>query len=162
MLRFSLDGHGIEQPVVHRRGAFGFVFADREMVAEGRLERDGRLTASAGGIRRTGFFFHDGKMIDLFLDGCHHHLAFADALDVEHAEATSGALVAPMPGIVRSVLVAAGDHVDKGHALVIMEAMKMEHTIRAPINGVIEAVNCVAGAMVEAGTVLVAFEPEGT
>lgn len=46
-------------------------------------------------------------------------------------------------------------------ALVVMEAMKMEHTIRAPAKGTVTAINCVEGDMVAAGAVLVDFEPEG-
>ncbi|MNL82635.1 Biotin carrier protein MADF [compost metagenome] len=58
------------------------------------------------------------------------------------------------------MLAEAGDLVEAGRALVIMEAMKMEHTIRAPSAGLIKSLNCEQGAMVEAGIVLVDFESE--
>ncbi|WP_323687832.1 acetyl-CoA carboxylase biotin carboxyl carrier protein subunit [Rhizobium sp. AN69] len=50
---------------------------------------------------------------------------------------------------------------EAGDALVVMEAMKMEHTIRAPAKGTVTAINCAEGNMVEAGAMLVDFEPEG-
>lgn len=55
-----------------------------------------------------------------------------------------------------------GAKVKAGEALVVMEAMKMEHTIRAPSNGRVTAFNCAEGDMVEAGKVLLDFEPEAT
>ncbi|HLF69855.1 MAG TPA: biotin/lipoyl-containing protein, partial [Actinomycetota bacterium] len=77
------------------------------------------------------------------------------------AEAVAGGhLGAPMPGQILSVRVAAGDRVTKGQALVVMEAMKMEHTIRAPIDGVVAAVLCSEGEQVKRGKTLVDFETE--
>ena len=56
-----------------------------------------------------------------------------------------------------SVLVNAGDKVEKDQPLVIMEAMKMEHTIRAPDKGIIEAVFFAEGEMVDGGAELLSF-----
>jgi 3-methylcrotonyl-CoA carboxylase alpha subunit len=161
-LRFTLDGQAVEQAIVHRDGVFALPFADKEIVADGRLEADGTLTADIDGIRRSCFFFAAEHAIDLFMNGRHHRLVFDDPIHAETAEATAGGLTAPMPGIIRSILAKAGDSVDKGQALVVMEAMKMEHTIRAPVKGIVQSVNCAVGAMTEAGTVLVAFEPEAS
>ncbi len=69
----------------------------------------------------------------------------------------AGQLVAPMPGRVVSLHVAGGDRVFAGQALVVLEAMKMEHTLTAPGDGTVESVACVQGAQVEEGTVLVAL-----
>jgi 3-methylcrotonyl-CoA carboxylase alpha subunit len=66
-----------------------------------------------------------------------------------------------MPGVIRAVLSRNGAVVEAGDALVVMEAMKMEHTIRAPAKGIVNAINCNEGDMVAAGAVLVNFEPEG-
>lgn len=70
----------------------------------------------------------------------------------------AGGLEAPMPGKVLSVAVAAGDSVEAGAVLLIVEAMKMEHAIRAPSAGVVTDVHAVAGDMVSPGTSLVSFE----
>ena len=70
----------------------------------------------------------------------------------------AGGLTAPMNGTVIDVLVKQGDNVEQGQALVIMEAMKMEHTIRAPKNGEVTALFYNAGDMVDGGAELLGFE----
>ena len=64
---------------------------------------------------------------------------------------------APMPGLVKLVRAAKGDAVSKGQPLLVLEAMKMEHTIAAPHDGVIAEI-VAEGAQVTDGTVLVRFE----
>jgi 3-methylcrotonyl-CoA carboxylase alpha subunit len=63
----------------------------------------------------------------------------------------AGRLTAPMPGKVVAFLVAAGDRVQRGQALAVMEAMKMEHTIHAPRDGVVEELLFAAGDPVAEG-----------
>ncbi|MDA3039386.1 MAG: ATP-grasp domain-containing protein, partial [Actinomycetota bacterium] len=67
----------------------------------------------------------------------------------------AGGQTAPMPGVIRAVSVAVGDQVASGQALVVMEAMKMEHTIRAPEDSVVAEVRCAVGDQVTNGAVLV-------
>jgi biotin carboxyl carrier protein len=76
-----------------------------------------------------------------------------------HAGVGSGLVTAPMPGKVLSVLVAPGDQVVAGQALVVLEAMKMESTLGAEVAGRVRAVAAVAGALVAAGDLLVEIEP---
>ena len=64
---------------------------------------------------------------------------------------------APMPGLVKIVRAARGDAVTKGQPLLILEAMKMEHTIAAPHDGVVAEI-AAEGAQITEGTVLVTFE----
>ncbi|MBL4900582.1 MAG: 3-methylcrotonyl-CoA carboxylase, partial [Colwellia sp.] len=68
-----------------------------------------------------------------------------------------GGLAAPMNGTMVSVLVKAGEQVSKNQSLVIMEAMKMEHTIKAPSDGIIDEIFFQAGDMVDGGAELLAF-----
>ena len=75
-------------------------------------------------------------------------------------EQDAGSLQAPMPGKVIEVAVSAGDHVDEGQVLVIMEAMKMEHSLRAPHAGVVTNVLHSNGDQVDGGAVLVVVEPD--
>jgi propionyl-CoA carboxylase alpha chain len=70
----------------------------------------------------------------------------------------AGSLVAPMPGSVVRVLVDVGATVESGQPLVVLEAMKMEHTVAAPGDGTVGEVRVAAGQQVEAGAVLVVFE----
>ena len=76
------------------------------------------------------------------------------------AEALAGgdAVKAPMPGKVIALNVKAGDTVEKGQVVAVMEAMKMEHSLTAPRDGVVEAVGAALGAQVPEGEVLVALE----
>lgn len=71
------------------------------------------------------------------------------------AAAAQGATAAPMPGQVRQVLVAVGARVSAGAPLIILEAMKMEHTLRAATDGLVEAILCKPGEIVGPGQVLV-------
>jgi 3-methylcrotonyl-CoA carboxylase alpha subunit len=74
------------------------------------------------------------------------------------SEAEGGRLTAPMPGKVVAVLAEKGKEVKKGDALVIMEAMKMEHTISAPHDGVVEEILYAVGDQVADGAPLLAFK----
>jgi acetyl/propionyl-CoA carboxylase alpha subunit len=73
-------------------------------------------------------------------------------------EEEAGSLHAPMPGKVIRVEVSEGDTVEEGQVLIVMEAMKMEHTLRAPQKGVVKAVRTQAGDQVDAEQVLVLVE----
>ncbi|WP_037049123.1 biotin carboxylase N-terminal domain-containing protein [Pseudonocardia halophobica] len=83
---------------------------------------------------------------------------FADPDAVAHA----GSLLAPMPGGVVRVLAAPGDTVSAGQALVVLEAMKMEHTVAAPVDGVVGEVHVGPGDQVETGRVLAVVEEEAS
>jgi 3-methylcrotonyl-CoA carboxylase alpha subunit len=69
-------------------------------------------------------------------------------------------LRAPMPGRVLAVPVKAGERVERGAPLVVLEAMKMEHTLRAPGAGRVASLRCVVGDQVSEGAELVEWEPE--
>ena len=63
-----------------------------------------------------------------------------------------------MNGSIVRVLVEPGQKVEAGAQLVVLEAMKMEHSIRAPQDGVIKALYCQEGEMVNEGSALVELE----
>jgi acyl-CoA carboxylase subunit alpha len=77
---------------------------------------------------------------------------------VAEASEDPGSLHAPMPGKVLRVLIGVGEHVEKNQTLLVLEAMKMEHTIRSPSNGMVTRIDHGEGDQVEAGTVLVVVE----
>ncbi len=79
------------------------------------------------------------------------------------AERTAaGSLLAPMPGTVVRVAVTDGEEVAAGAPIVVLEAMKMEHTVSAPHDGVVRDLDLVAGRTVDTGTVLAVVEAVGT
>jgi 3-methylcrotonyl-CoA carboxylase alpha subunit len=109
-------------------------------------------TAVHGSVRRDGDVFH------VFTNGQHYTLAYNDPMaHAGESEAEGGRLTAPMPGKVVAVLAEKGKEVKKGDALVIMEAMKMEHTIAAPHDGVVDDVLYAVGDQVADGAPLLAF-----
>jgi 3-methylcrotonyl-CoA carboxylase alpha subunit len=73
------------------------------------------------------------------------------------AAASADAIRAPMPGLVKLVRVEKGDAVAKGQSLLVLEAMKMEHSITAPHDATIAEI-LVEGRQVTDGEVLVRFE----
>jgi len=97
----------------------------------------------------------------VFLHGTTSILLRDDPLHlVEAGGAQGGGLTAPMPGKVVALLAQPGQRVDKGAPLLILEAMKMEHTITAPAAGTIKAFCYAAGEQVSDGAALVEFEVE--
>ncbi|MGL4318413.1 MAG: acetyl/propionyl/methylcrotonyl-CoA carboxylase subunit alpha [Pseudomonas sp.] len=76
----------------------------------------------------------------------------------ETSHAHQGGLTAPMNGSIVRVLVEPGQVVEAGTALVVLEAMKMEHSIRAPHAGTVKALYCAEGDMVSEGAALVELE----
>lgn len=76
-----------------------------------------------------------------------------------HGAEASGELRAPMPGKITKLFKKTGDTVERGEAVIVMEAMKMEYTLKADIPGVVEAVHCAVGDQVGLGQDLVKVKP---
>ncbi len=89
------------------------------------------------------------------------HFTVPDPLDGNGADETGGDFVAaPMPGQVKLVNVATGDAVTAGDALLVMEAMKMEHTLVAPRDGAVKEILASVGDQVEDGAILLRLKEE--
>jgi 3-methylcrotonyl-CoA carboxylase alpha subunit len=119
-------------------------------------ERGGRLVVATPEIEFPATVVRHGEERHVFCHGAQRKLVLVDPL--AHAgeeEAHGGHLMAPMSGTVVAVMVKVGDRVAKGASLMILEAMKMEHTIAAPAAGVVAAVNFRAGDRVQEGADLV-------
>lgn len=139
-----------------------------EGAREARVERrdDGTLSIGLGEdtfgatvVRRTAL---DGGIdYALFMDGGSVRLRLVDPLDVTQYEATASAdamVRAPLPGKIIDLRVKAGDTVSKGQALLVLEAMKMEHTLAAPADGTVKSLRYAVGEQVPEGAELVEFE----
>jgi 3-methylcrotonyl-CoA carboxylase alpha subunit len=127
-----------------------------EAVAATGRARGRRLDVVAGDSEFHATVVPHGEERHVFCRGAHRKLVLVDPL--AHAgedEAHGGHLTAPMSGTVVAVLVDAGAKVERGAPLVILEAMKMEHTIVAPAAGVVAAVHYRPGDRVAEGTDLV-------
>jgi biotin carboxyl carrier protein len=101
----------------------------------------------------------------VLVDGRNYHVNLVDERRVRVGGAQSELQLqgrqkvsVPMPGKVIAVLVSAGDVVEKGQGLVIVEAMKMENEVRSPVAGEIKEIKVKPGDAVEGGAVLVIVE----
>ena len=99
--------------------------------------------------------------IRIFDGGNAHEVSFGSPRGTVGAAAGNGTLIAPMPGKVTAVDVAAGATVTKGQRILTLEAMKMEHALVAPFDGVVVEVNVLAGAQVQVDAVLARVVAEG-
>ena len=121
---------------------------------------DGDVTAVIEDMERTGAVVIHGRDVTVFSEGETTRLQLFDVL--EDAEFHAGDFgdeipLAPMPGVVVAVLVEPGAIVTKGEALMVIEAMKVEHTIRAAIDGTVETVYYQPGDTVADRAQLIAF-----
>jgi propionyl-CoA carboxylase alpha chain len=67
-------------------------------------------------------------------------------------------LICPMPGLITAIHVAAGDKVEAGQPLAIVEAMKMENILRAEKSGTVKVVNAVAGESLAVDAIILEME----
>ena len=113
-----------------------------------------RLDGESYGARavRAGSDWH------VFCDGASRRLALRPELASPDEDTRLGSLAAPMPGRVVQVLVKTGARVSKGEPLLVLEAMKMEHTITAPADGVVKAIHYGPGDQVLEGAELASLE----
>jgi 3-methylcrotonyl-CoA carboxylase alpha subunit len=126
-----------------------------------------RFGANAPGVSIAGRAYHgkstgthavrDGNDWHILCDGVYRRLSLKSELAGDAADA-AGSLTAPMPGRIVKVMTKPGAKVGKGEALLILEAMKMEHTITAPAEGTVKTVHYAAGEQVLEGAELVTIE----
>jgi 3-methylcrotonyl-CoA carboxylase alpha subunit len=139
----------------------GWHFAIQGIEAEVTLlSQDGvNFSISLGQTSVHGTVRRDGDVFHVFTGGGHFALDYNDPMaHAGESEAEGGRLTAPMPGKVVAVMASKGQQVKKGDPLVIMEAMKMEHTISAPHDGVVEEILYAVGDQVVDGAPLLAFQ----
>jgi propionyl-CoA carboxylase alpha chain len=116
------------------------------------------VTLETDGVRTTYDVSIAGDDVDVDGPTGHQRLTrkprFTDPADA----VASGSLLAPMPGTVVGVLVEQGDDVTAGQAVLVLEAMKMQHTVAAPHDGVVTTIDIQMGRQVAAGEVLAVVE----
>ena len=165
------DGDHEVAVIARRRRGGGLSLELPGGAVEASVERgaDGRLAIVLGGetfeatvVRRIAT--DGGVDYTLFADGESRRLRLVDPLDVtmyEAAGAAEATVRSPLPGKIIDLKVKAGDTVSKGQPLLVLEAMKMEHTLTAPSDGTIKSVRYAVGEQVAEGAELVEFEAAG-
>jgi 3-methylcrotonyl-CoA carboxylase alpha subunit len=157
--RLVLHCHGGDHEiVVEQRGSDYLVdAAGRQTSLRGELQGD-TLHLDVEGHRQRGTLAitHDGYTLYLPEWACHFQELLPDTGETDAAGAGAG-LSAPMNGTIVALLAEAGTRVEADAPLLVMEAMKMEHTIRAPAAGMVNAFYFQPGDLVDGGAELVDF-----
>ncbi|MBX8477837.1 acetyl/propionyl/methylcrotonyl-CoA carboxylase subunit alpha [Pseudomonas cichorii] len=118
-----------------------------------------RLVVENNGIRHQHLAIRQNGTLYLKWEGEMHAIRRMDPIAAANtSETRQGGFTAPMNGSIVRVLVQAGQRVGAGTQLVVLEAMKMEHSIRAAQAGVVAALHCQEGEMVSEGTLLVEMQ----
>jgi propionyl-CoA carboxylase alpha chain len=135
-------------------GRDGYVVEGLTVVAAGPTA----VTLGREGVETTYDVAVRGAVVDVDWPVGHQALRliprFADPADA----VASGSLLAPMPGTVVSVAVGKGDQVDAGQPVLVLEAMKMQHTVTAPHAGTVTQIDVRTGSQVAAGEILAVVE----
>ncbi|WP_186308954.1 acetyl/propionyl/methylcrotonyl-CoA carboxylase subunit alpha [Stenotrophomonas rhizophila] len=158
--RLTLEQGGTQQVVaVEGHGGSWLIEVDGTPVsATGRLLGE-RLALQVGETLQRARVVRDGSELYLFgSDGVQRFTLHDPVSEADQSVADAGSLVAPMPGRIVATLLAPGTQVVRGTPLLVLEAMKMEHTLQAPADGTVQGYRVKAGDQVADGAVLVDFE----
>jgi 3-methylcrotonyl-CoA carboxylase alpha subunit len=119
---------------------------------------DDALNVIVNGHRLTVHCFQDGDNLTIFHEGEQFHCRQHRDTFTESEQSGDASLAAPMNGAVVAVLVEKGQQVKEGETLVVMEAMKMEHSISAPHDGIVSEIFFAEGDLVNEGSELIAVD----
>ncbi len=149
--------------VQYRGGGWNLRLDGESVVASAVAIDDATLALTLDGRRCAVTAVGHGDEIHLFMDGRRDVFTHVDPLAFKSvsAGAAAGGLRAPMPGRVIELIAAPGAKLAKGAPLLVLEAMKIEHTILAPSAGTLRGFKVAAGEQVGEGMELVDFVGEG-
>jgi 3-methylcrotonyl-CoA carboxylase alpha subunit len=120
------------------------------------------VSAVLDAVRHSARWYRCGPQLHLWIGDAHHEFAIEDLRTEEFAaSAATGGLTTPLPGVVSAVPVHEGQAVAAGEVLMVIEAMKMEHSITAPHDGVVRAIHFARGDRVPEGSELLSLSRTG-
>ena len=154
-LHFVVDGIEQRVTVEYGGGEYQVRTPAGPTRAAGHYDTGGDLTATLDGRRLRVTMVRQGDVITILHQGAQYRIEHMDpARRADSESGAAGGLTAPMPGRVTLVSVSEGDSVQRGDTLLILEAMKMEHSIIAPADGVVERLHYGQGDLVDEGAEL--------
>jgi len=154
---FIDGGKRVEVVAHYRNRGYLLELPVGKMLASGEVAGDRTIDVDLAGNRTRATVVRQANELTVFAFGGSHRFEFEIPAAIEE-EDPSGRLVSPLPGAVIQVLIKDGEAVQKGQALMIIEAMKMEHTISAPHSGTVKRIYFAAGEQVAEGAQLLEFE----
>ncbi|HEX2389648.1 MAG TPA: biotin/lipoyl-containing protein, partial [Casimicrobiaceae bacterium] len=158
-LIFRHGGRETTVVVGYAGGHYALTLDGDTTAAQGELGPNSTLRVELGDLRLDATVVATGERRHVFLNGRSYQLARVDPLyHAGEGQGVEGRLVAPMPGRVVAWLATPGGDVEKNTPLLILEAMKMEHTITAPAAGRLVGFRFAVGEQVTEGAELVDFE----
>ena len=161
LIGFRDGGSLVEAMVRYQGDQWQITLNGQTTLARGKKLEGDRFAVELDDRRMIASVVAVDEKRSIFLNGSTHLLLRDDPLHlVEAGGAQGGGLTAPMPGKVVALLAQPGQKVEKGAPLLILEAMKMEHTITAPATGIVKTFCYAAGEQVSDGAELVEFEGE--
>jgi 3-methylcrotonyl-CoA carboxylase alpha subunit len=157
-IEYTIEIEQLYQRKIQNTDAYYVVSINgQQFDCQGTLNKD-NMVVNINGHRSQATINRDDNHISLYrANGVFNFTHVLPDCGQHENDDNHGGLTAPMNGTMVSVLVEAGDTVSKDHPLLIMEAMKMEHTIKAPSDGSIDEVFFKSGDMVDGGVELLAF-----
>jgi len=158
--RFALDDE--EAVLVQERGGTLLEISSTAKAFGFNPRPDGRIDVFWGDGKETVSASLSGQEVEVATPRGRRRFLLADPYAGEDADiAGPGHLRAPMPGSVTQILARVGERLARGAPILVMEAMKMEHTLSAPAEGTLVALHCAVGDFVQEGTELAEFEASG-
>jgi 3-methylcrotonyl-CoA carboxylase alpha subunit len=135
---------------------------DAPIPIAGAVVTESTVSAALAGVRHGARWHRQGLQLHVWIGEAHHEFLIDDPGAREFtASAATGGLTTPLPGVVSAVPVRVGQAVAAGEVLMVIEAMKMEHSITAPYDGVVQAIHFARGDRVPEGSELLALSRAG-
>lgn len=160
-LHFNDGQAAYSATVTQDNDGYHIMVNDHQVNARAQLLADGTLRVDLDGQRMTATIVAQDDQLHVFSDlGAAHFTQVDPTADNSEEGAVAGSLTAPMPGKVVQVLVEVGSQVSAGDPLIVLEAMKMEHTISAPEDGTVSELLFAAGDLVDDSATLLVIDSE--
>ncbi|MDH3693250.1 MAG: acetyl/propionyl/methylcrotonyl-CoA carboxylase subunit alpha [Gammaproteobacteria bacterium] len=159
VLHFRDNDRELDVVTHYRKHGFEIELPGGSVGAAATTNNEGELIATIDGQTVHAHVVQSEHQYSIFYSGEHYEIeAYDPSHPDDNIEKTDGSLRSPMPGKIIEVSTNKGNQVSQGDKLLILEAMKMEHTITAPMDGNVQEIKFKAGDIVEEGVELILIE----
>jgi len=155
-----------ERDIIHtfkaspcRNDGYIIIYNDDEYEVNFSIQNN-KINTVINEAKITSSFFINNKLIKVFKVISSYDFVLPNVIHDSDEDQLEGSLLAPLHGKIVSLEVDRGEQVNKGDPLIIIEAMKMEHTIFAPSSGIVKDYYCAQNEIVDADQQLLEFIPE--